>query len=103
VIDVNSQGGFVKQFQVLVEPELLHKYALSLDDVFTAVANNNANAAGNILETHAEKFIVRGVGLIRKLSDIEDIVVKEAGGTPVHIMMSLRYKSAMPFVMALLS
>jgi len=85
VIDVNSQGGFVKQFQVLVEPELLHKYALSLDDVFTAVANNNANAAGNILETHAEKFIVRGVGLIRKLSDIEDIVVKEAGGTPVHI------------------
>src|SRR6185295_7406091 len=85
VIDVNSQGGFVKQFQVLVEPELLHKYSLSLDDVFTAVANNNANAAGNILETHSEKFIVRGVGLIRKLSDIEDIVVKEAGGTPVHI------------------
>jgi cobalt-zinc-cadmium resistance protein CzcA len=85
VIDVNSQGGYVKQFQVLVEPELLHKYSLSLDDVFTAVANNNANAAGNILETHAEKFIVRGVGLIRKLSDIEDIVVKEAGGTPVHI------------------
>ena len=85
VIDINSQGGYVKQYQVLVEPELLHKYSLSLDDVFTAVANNNANAAGNILEKHAEKFIVRGVGLIRKLSDIEDIVVKEAGGTPVHI------------------
>ena len=85
VIDINSQGGYVKQYQVLVEPELLHKYSLSLDDVFTAVANNNANAAGNMLEKHAEKFIVRGVGLIRKLSDIEDIVVKEAGGTPVHI------------------
>jgi len=85
VIDINSQGGYVKQYQVLVEPELLHKYSLSLDDVFTAVANNNANAAGNILEKHAEKFIVRGVGLIRKLSDIEGIVVKEAGGTPVHI------------------
>ena len=85
VIDVNSQGGYVKQYQVLVEPELLRKYALSLDDVFASVANNNANAAGNILEKNAEKFIVRGVGLIRKLSDIEDIVVKEAGGTPVHI------------------
>jgi cobalt-zinc-cadmium resistance protein CzcA len=85
VIDINSQGGYVKQYQVLVEPELLHKYSLSLDDVFTAVANNNANAAGNVLEKHAEKFIVRGVGLIRKLSDIEGIVVKEAGGTPVHI------------------
>src|SRR5262249_7737553 len=50
-----------------------------------AVANNNTNASGNVLETHAEKFIVRGVGLIQKLSDIEDIVVREAGGTPVHI------------------
>src|SRR5580765_990188 len=85
VIDVNSQGGYVKQYQVLVEPELLRKYALSLEEVFTAVKNNNANAAGNILETHAEKYIVRGEGLIRKLSDIEDIVVKEVGGTPVHI------------------
>jgi heavy metal efflux system protein len=85
VIDVNSQGGYVKQYQVLVEPELLRKYALSLEEVFAAVRNNNANAAGNILETHAEKYIVRGVGLIRKLSDIEDIVVKEVGGTPVHI------------------
>ncbi len=85
VIDVNSHGGYVKQYQVLVEPELLRKYDLSLDEVFTSVANNNANAAGNILEKHAEKFIVRGVGLIQKSSDIEDIVVKEAGGTPVHI------------------
>ena len=85
VIDVNSQGGYVKQYQVLVEPELLRKYALSLHEVFAAVANNNANAAGDVLETHAEKYIVRGEGMIRKLSDIEDIVVKEAGGTPVHI------------------
>jgi cobalt-zinc-cadmium resistance protein CzcA len=85
VIEVNSQGGYVKQYQVLVEPELLRKYALSLEEVFAAVRNNNANAAGNILETHAEKYIVRGVGLIRKLSDIEDIVIKEVGGTPVHI------------------
>ena len=85
VIDVNSQGGYVKQYQVLVEPELLRKYALSLHEVFASVANNNANAAGNVLEKNAEKFIVRGVGMIRRLSDVEDIVVKEAGGTPVHI------------------
>ena len=85
VIDVNSQGGYVKQYQVLVEPELLRKYDLSLDEVFASVASNNANAAGNILEKHAEKYIVRGAGLIQKLSDIEDIVVKEAGGTPVHV------------------
>jgi cobalt-zinc-cadmium resistance protein CzcA len=85
VIDVNSLGGYVKQYQVLVEPELLRKYDLSLSEVFASVANNNANAAGNVLEKHSEKYIVRGVGMIRRLSDIEDIVVKEAGGTPVHI------------------
>ncbi len=85
VIDVNSMGGYVKQYQVLVEPAMLRKYNLTLQDVFDAVANNNSNAGGNILEKHAEKYIVRGVGLIRTLQDIERIVVKETGGTPVFV------------------
>ena len=85
VIDVNSMGGFVKQYQVLVEPAMLRKFNLTLDDVFGAVASNNANAGGNILEKHAEKYIVRGVGLIRSLEDIGRIVVKETGGTPVFV------------------
>ncbi len=85
VIDVNSMGGYVKQYQVLVEPAMLRKYNLTLHDVFEAVASNNANAGGNILEKHAEKYIVRGVGLIRSLHDIEQIVVKEVGGTPVFV------------------
>jgi cobalt-zinc-cadmium resistance protein CzcA len=85
VIDVNSLGGYVKQYQVMVDPALLRKYALTLHEVFAAVANNNANAGGNILEKHAEKYVVRGVGLIRSLQDIERIVVKEVGGTPVFI------------------
>jgi cobalt-zinc-cadmium resistance protein CzcA len=85
VVDVNSMGGFVKQYQVMVEPGLLRKYGLALHDVFEAVAKNNANAGGNILEKHAEKYIVRGVGLIRALDDIEKIVVKQVGGTPVYI------------------
>lgn len=62
VIDINSMGGYVKQYQVLVEPGLLRKYNLALQDVFDAVARNNANAGGNILEKHAEKYIVRGLG-----------------------------------------
>ncbi len=85
VIDVNSMGGYVKQYQVLVEPGMLRKYSLTLRDVFDAVAKNNANAGGNILEKHAEKYIVRGIGLIRSLQDIERIVVKETGGTPVYV------------------
>ena len=85
VIDVNSMGGYVKQYQVLVEPAMLRKYNITLHEVFEAVASNNANAGGNILEKHAEKYIVRGVGLIRSLQDIERIVIKETGGTPVFV------------------
>ena len=85
VVDVNSLGGFVKQYQVLVEPGLLRKYGLALHEVFDAVAKNNANAGGNILEKDDEKYVVRGVGLIKALEDIERIVVKEVGGTPVYV------------------
>lgn len=85
VVEVNSLGGFVKQYQVMVEPGLLRKYDLALHDVFDAVAKNNANAGGNILEKDAEKYIVRGVGLIKALADIENIVVKEVRGTPVYV------------------
>ncbi|MCC2643347.1 MAG: czcA [Nitrospira sp.] len=85
VVDVNSLGGFVKQYQVLVEPGLLRKYGLALHDVFDAVAKNNANAGGNILEKDDEKYVIRGVGLIKTLEDIEHIVVKEVGGTPVYV------------------
>ena len=85
VVDVNSIGGFVKQYQVMVDPGLLRKYDLALHDVFDAVANNNANAGGNILEKGPEKYIVRGIGLIKTLHDIENIVVKQAHGTPVYV------------------
>ncbi|BFU93215.1 MAG: Cation efflux system protein CzcA [Nitrospira sp.] len=85
VVDVNSMGGFVKQYQVLVEPGLLRKYGLALHEVFAAVAQNNANAGGNILEKDGEKYVVRGVGLIKTLEDIGNIVVKEAHGTPVYV------------------
>lgn len=85
IVDVNSIGGFVKQYQVMVEPGLLRKYDLALHDVFDAVAKNNANAGGNILEKDAEKYVVRGVGLIKTLGDIENIVVKQVRGTPVYV------------------
>jgi heavy metal efflux system protein len=85
VVEVNSLGGFVKQYQVLIDPGLLRKYNLALHDVFKAVENNNANAAGSLLEKHGEKYIVRGIGLIKSLDDIENIVLKEVNGTPIHV------------------
>jgi cobalt-zinc-cadmium resistance protein CzcA len=85
VIDVNDMGGFVKQYQVLVDPAKLRKYDLTLHEVYDSVAKNNANAGGNVLERHSERAIVRGLGLVRSLGDIESIIVKEAHGTPVFI------------------
>ena len=77
VIDVNGMGGFVKQYQVLVDPAKLRKYDLTLHEIYDAVAKNNANAGGNVLERHAERSIVRGLGLIKTVGDIESIIVKE--------------------------
>ena len=85
VIDVNAMGGFVKQYQIVVEPAKLRKYDLTLHDIYDAVSKNNANSGGNILERHAERAIVRGLGLIKTVTDIESIIVKEANGTPVFV------------------
>ena len=85
VADVNSFGGYVKQYQVLIDPDRLRKYDLTLKDVFEAVSENNANAGGNIIEHSSEQYIVRGAGLIASLQDVSDIVVKEHEGTPVFV------------------
>src|SRR5512147_2020570 len=85
VIDVNGMGGFVKQYQVLVDPAKLRKFDLTLHHIYEAVAKNNANAGGNVLERYAERSIVRGLGLIKTVNDIESIIVKESGGTPVFV------------------
>lgn len=85
VTDVNAFGGHVKQYQVLIDPDRLRKYNLSLKEVFEAVAENNANAGGDILEHSSERYIIRGVGLIQSLRDIEDVVVKSHNGTPVYV------------------
>lgn len=85
VTDVNAFGGYVKQYQVLIDPDKLRKYNLTVKEVFETVANNNSNAGGNILEHSSEQYIVRGVGLVRSLKDMEDIVVKTHNGTPVFV------------------
>ncbi|MEQ1680979.1 MAG: efflux RND transporter permease subunit, partial [Nitrospira sp.] len=85
VIDVKSMGGFVKQYQVLVDPAKLRKFDLTLQQIYEAVVKNNANVGGNVLERHAERSIVRGLGLIRTVGDIESIIVKAVGGTPVFV------------------
>lgn len=85
VAEINSQGGFAKQYQVLVNPEKLRHYALTVGDVYQAVGRNNANAGGGVLPQYAEQFLIRGVGLVRDLDDLRMIVLKEKDGVPVRI------------------
>jgi cobalt-zinc-cadmium resistance protein CzcA len=85
VAEINSTGGFVKQYETLVDPQKLRYYHLTIQDVTNALARNNANAGGGILPQHAEQYLIRSVGLIDDLDDIRGIVLKETGGTPVYI------------------
>ena len=85
VAEINSTGGYVKQYETLVDPQKLHYYNLTIGDVSRALARNNANAGGGILPQHAEQYLVRSVGLVRDVDDMRNIVLKEMGGTPVYI------------------
>jgi len=85
VAEINSQGGYVKQYHVLTDPNKLRHYNLTLKQVERAIADNNANASGGILPLTAEQYLVRGVGLIRTLEDIANIVLAEENGVPVFV------------------
>lgn len=85
VAEINTMGGYVREYQVLADPQRLRHYRISLQDVYAALARNNANSGGGQLPVHAERYLIRGVGLIRSLQDIENIVLKEVGGTPIFV------------------
>lgn len=85
VAEINSQGGFVKQYHVRVNPDRLRHYGLSLNQVFDSVAANNANAGGGVLNQQAEQFLIRSIGLVRSIDDFRNIVVKNEGATPVYL------------------
>jgi len=85
VTEINSFGGYMQQYQVLVDPDKLLKYDLSVDAVANAVRNNNSNVGGNVVSFASEQHIIRGVGLIRTEDDIRKIVLKAERGTPVSI------------------
>ena len=85
VAEINSFGGLEKQYQVLVNPDRLRHYHLSLEEVRTAIAKNNANSGGGILPLGPEQYLIRGIGLTRTVDDISNIVLKEERGIPVFV------------------
>ncbi|MET0216518.1 MAG: CusA/CzcA family heavy metal efflux RND transporter [Burkholderiales bacterium] len=85
IADINSIGGYEKQYRVIADPDRLRHYGVTLKDVYTALANNNANSGGGVLRQYAEQYLIRGIGLIESLEDIASIVLKEREGTPVFV------------------
>jgi len=85
VADVVPFGGLVKQYQIVVNPLALEKYNLSIDKIAAAVGANNRNAGGAMMDNRQQSMVIRGVGLIRSVEDIEGIVLAATGGTPVYV------------------
>ncbi|UCE46400.1 MAG: efflux RND transporter permease subunit, partial [Phycisphaerales bacterium] len=85
VAKVISQGGHVRQYQIRVQPDRLLEYNLTLDDVTEAVRKNNTNLGAGIIERGAEELIVRSLGLVETLEDIENIVICSRRSSPVYV------------------
>lgn len=87
VSEVASLGGFVKQYQVTVDPAKLQAYGIPLDMVEMAITNSNMDAGGEVVEMGEMEFMIRGLGYIKNMKDLEDIPVKmnKGSGTPVYL------------------
>ena len=85
VADVTPFGGLVKQYQIVVDPALLEKYNLTIAAVINAVQANNRNAGGAVLDNGQRSLVVRGVGRISTISDIQNIVLVASDGVPVLV------------------
>ena len=85
VIEISSFGGFVKQYEVSVNPERLRAHNVTLSELYDALQKNNANTGGSYIERIGQAQFIRGEGVVKSLSDIEQIVIKNVGGIPVLV------------------
>jgi copper/silver efflux system protein len=85
VAEVASVGGYVQQYQIDVDPNRLRAYSIPFSMVADAVQRSNLNVGGNVVEQNGQWSVVRGVGLINSVADVENIVVGASGGTPIYI------------------
>ncbi|MFA4852501.1 MAG: CusA/CzcA family heavy metal efflux RND transporter, partial [Bacteroidales bacterium] len=86
VADVNSYGGFLKQFEIAVNPERLRSMNITLSEIFDALEKNNENTGSAYIDKKPQAFFIRGIGLVKTMEDIENIVVKTSeNGMPVLI------------------
>lgn len=85
VAEVASVGGYVQQYQVDVDPNKLRSYGIPLSMVVEAVQSSNNNVGGNVVEQAGQWAIVRGIGLIDSIDDVQNIVISSSNGTPIFV------------------
>jgi len=85
VVEVNTWGGYLKQYEVALNPEKLRSLNISITQVFSALEKNNSIAGGGYIEKTNQTYFIRGEGLVGSIEDIEDIVVENRNGTPIFI------------------
>src|SRR3989441_8788249 len=85
VSEVASVGGYVQQYQIDVDPNRLREYNIGFSSVVEAVRRSNTNVGGNVVEQNGQWSVVRGVGLINSVADIDNIVIGASAGTPIYV------------------
>ncbi len=85
VTEINSFGGFVKQYNVMAQPGRLRLFGIGISEVMDAISNNNSVSGGNYLEHNGEQFIIRGFGQINTADDIRNIIITNIDNKPVFV------------------
>ena len=85
VVEVNSWGGYLKQYEIAIDPQLMRSLNVTMMEVFDALESNNSISGGAYIEKSNQSYFIRGDGLVKSLSDIENIVVKNESGIPILV------------------
>lgn len=85
VAEVSGWGGYVKEYEVAVDPARLASYGLTIDDVYGALADNNENSGGSYIEKNSNQYYIRGLGMASGYDDLRQVAVKGTGGTPLTV------------------
>ena len=85
IVEINSFGGYLKQYEVAVDPDALYSLNITIGEVFEALNRNNQNTGGSYIEKANRAYYIRSEGMIGRTKDIERIVITNRGGIPIHI------------------
>lgn len=99
VAEVSGWGGYVKQYEVAVDPDKLNSSNITIPEIYTALQDNNESTGGSYIEQHSNQYFIRGLGIVNTLEDIEKIPIKTINGTPILIrdVAKVQYGTALRY------